>query len=873
MRRNRALVIFALIFAITVSVFWLGTVLADATIQINTGLTVTEGSSGNNITESELLTDDPLVVDATIFYTIDSTPTNGDLFLDGVTLTLGSVFTQTDIANNLLTYSHNDSETLTDSFDFTATTTDTEALSASSTFTFTIEPIFDQTPVVDDQIFSVDENSTIGTAVGTIITSDLDVGDAITYTIIAGNLDTAFAVGSGDGEITVDNSTPLDFETNESISFTVEVEDSGMLTDTAVITVDINNINEAPILSGGPFDILENSANTTSVGTVTNSDVDAGDTFTYTITASDPITPAFAIGSSTGEITVTDTTQLNFETTPTYTLTVEVIDSGLLTDTADIIINLLDDNDAPILSPAGPFEIAEDAPNSTQVGTPISATDEDISAGDVLTYTITGGNPGAPFGIGPSNGQITVINSTILDFDTPPASYNLAIQVTDSEGATDSEIVVVNLTDVNEPPIASNTTFMINENLPDGQPVGTVPATDPEDDSLEFIITAGNSGAPFAINAMSGAITVNDSSLLNFETTPTFTLTVTVDDGTNPVDTATITIDLNDLNESPTISNAVANIDENSSNGTAVVTVPSSDPDEGDSLTFEILTGNIGNAFAIDNDGNITVAASGQLDYENIQSYTLGILATDDGNLTNTANVTININNLFDEAPTVNGATFFASEGSDDGVALGTVSASDPEFGSGDELTFSIIGGNIGNVFAINSSTGQITVPDTSKLDADSMPIFNLTIQVTDLGGEIDTATVTINVSPLPITFLYLPLLLNNYPLIEPNNNCGEAYGIGTGIDYEFTADDTEDWYSVTLTSAGNLTAVLSSFEPAQGQLIVYGGTCNSLVLLQNNGDPTTTKIINLGNRPAGTYYIRVFSDPVTNTTYTLRVN
>ncbi|MCP4421614.1 MAG: cadherin repeat domain-containing protein, partial [Chloroflexi bacterium] len=673
----------------------------------------------------------------------------------------------------------------------------------------------------------------------------------------------------------VNDSTLLDFETTPTFTLTVEVEDSGMLTDTAEIIIDLSDVNEAPTISGGSFVITENVANGTPVGTVITTDVDANDTFTYTITVSNA--NAFAIGSNNGNISVSDSTLLDFETTPTYTLTVEVEDSGMLTDTAEIIIDLLDENDDPILSPAGPFDLPENSTNGTAVGSPITATDDDISAGDILTYTITAGDPGGIFGIGASNGQISVTNSILLDFDTPPSSYTLTVQVADTLGATDVEDVVINLTDINEPPVTSDKTFNINENS--SSPVGFVLATDPEDDPLNFAISGGNTNDAFALNFNSGQITVNDVNQLDFETTPAFTLTVTISDSINPAESASIFIKLGDRNEVPMVNGTSLNIDENSINGTAVGTVAASDPDVDDigSLTFGIISGDNGGAFTIanngSNNGSVTVANSNLLDYETTQTFTLGIIVTDTAGLDNTTSVTIDINNLFDEDPTVNNATFFVAQGSANGVVVGTVSATDPEFGSGDALIFSIIGGDSSNVFAINSSSGQITVPDTSKLDANTMPVFNLTVQALDQGGNPDTGTITINVSPLPITYLFLPLVLNDYPPIEPNNNCSQAYGISKGTDYEFTADDTEDWYAVTLNSSGNLTAILSSFEPAQGQLIIYGGSCSNLVFLQNNGSPTTIKTINLGNQPAGTYYIRVYSSPITNTTYNLRVN
>jgi hypothetical protein len=757
----------------SVIIFWLGNVFADATLTNNEGLTVSEGNS-DTITETLLLAEDIAAPGAILTYTIITAPVNGSLMRDGVTLMSSDTFTQTDINNSVISYTHDNSETSSDSFGFTVETSNTVQITA--TFPITVSPIFDETPNVADQTFDVDENSVTGTPVDTIIATDLDVADALTYTIIGGNFGSPFAVASTTGDITVDSVAPLDFETNQLLTFTVQVEDLGALIDTAVITVNLNDVNEAPTLADTTLpDLPEDSPATTLVGTVTATDPDAGEAFTYSITGGNP-GPSFVIGSSSGDIFVANTANLDFETTPTYTLTVEVTDSGLLVDTADIVINL---------------------------------------------------------------------------------------------------------TNVNEPPTLNDTTFSsTNENSPNGTAVGTLVGNDPDaNETLTYSITASDPTTAFAIGSSSGTITVSNSSLLDFETTPTFTLTVEVEDSGSLVDTAEIVINLQDTNELPTVNDNTFNLDENSVNTTPVGTVSGSDPDAADvsNLSFGILSGNTGGAFAIANDGSnngaITVANSNQLDFETNQSFTLGIIVTDTGGLNNTANVTININNLFDEAPTASDATFFVAEGSANGVVVGTVSATDPELASGDALTYAITGGNTGSVFAINSSNGQITVPDVSKLDSNSMPIFNLTVTVTDLGNNVDTAIITINVSPLPITYLYLPILLNKYPPIEPNNNCSQSYGIGMGVDYEFTADDTEDWYAITLSNSGNLTIVLSSFEPAQGQLIIYSGSCSGLTFLQSNGTATTTKTINLGTQPAGTYYIRVFSAPITNTTYNLRVN
>lgn len=753
------------------AVIWLGTILAAAEISINNGLTVPEAGS-DIISSTLLLANDPDVVGEILTYTLVTTPTNGSLILNGATtLTPTSQFYQSDIDSNLLAYTHNDSETLDDSFDFTVAASDTIT---NGTFLITITPIFDQIPTVNDQIFSVDENSPTSTAVGTIITADLDAGDSLTYTIIGGNFGTPFALGSSNGAITVSNSSPLDFETNSNLTFTVQVEDMGMLTDTAVITVNVNDMNEPPTISGGPFVITENAAINTYVGTVITSDVDANDTFTYTITASDP-SAAFAIGSS-GDITVNNSSLLNFESTPTFTLTVQIEDSGMNTDSADIVVNLSDVNEPPVVNPET-FTVNENSPNGTLVGSPVTVTDPEEM--DSHTYSIIGGNPNNVFTIGSASGQITVTNSTFLDFEAQGATphYSLTIQASDGS-LTGTAIININVNDINEIPTVNVATFTVEENSPNGTPVGIpVIATDPEG-PVTYEIISGNTSSAFAIHPTTGQITVANSIPLNFEVTPTFNLTVRVTDNGMPAPPAQ----------------------------------------------------------------------------------------------TNTATITINLTNK-NEMPTVNDATFFISEDSQNGAVVGTVSAFDPD--AGDSLTFSFTG--TGTAFAINPSTGQITVNDSTQLNADTMPTYNLTVQVLDEGNLPDTATITINVTALPTTYVFLPLILNNYPPVEPNNNCTQAFKINPNTNYLFTADDTEDWYAITLTSAKNITAILSSFEPAQGQLIMYGGTCtpsgNQLILLGNNGDPSTTKTLNIGTRPAGIYYIRVYSVPITNTSYTLRVN
>ncbi|GAA5497401.1 hypothetical protein Rhal01_03595 [Rubritalea halochordaticola] len=191
-------------------------------------------------------------------------------------------------------------------------------------------------PVIADQSFSIAENSTIGTVVGTIVAADPDQGQSLSYAITAGNTGGEFTVNSGTGEITT--TTALDYEKNSQYVLSVEVTDAGLLSDTASITVNVNDVNEAPVANDHSGSVSEDAVAGMTVVTVTSSDVDAGDSASYAITGGN-VGGSFSIDSATGEITTA--VALDYEITTAYLLTVSVTDGGGLTDYAlvDITVN------------------------------------------------------------------------------------------------------------------------------------------------------------------------------------------------------------------------------------------------------------------------------------------------------------------------------------------------------------------------------------------------------------------------------------------------------------------------------------------------------------------------------------------------------
>ncbi len=151
------------------------------------------------------------------------------------------------------------------SYNFRIRSTDAEGLFYEETFIVTVINR-NITPVIEDQSFNVDENSSTDTVVDTVAASDLDAEDTLSFSITDGNVLNGFAINSSTGIITVNFAATLDYETTSSFALTIQVEDdgTGTLSDTATISIDLNDVNEAPELSpAGP-----------SLGTITENDTD-----------------------------------------------------------------------------------------------------------------------------------------------------------------------------------------------------------------------------------------------------------------------------------------------------------------------------------------------------------------------------------------------------------------------------------------------------------------------------------------------------------------------------------------------------------------------------------------------------------------------
>ncbi len=90
----------------------------EQVVAVNTGATVSEGSTGNVISTAMLQTTDADNTPGQLVYTVTGLTSNGTLRLSGTLLNVNDTFTQADIDAGLVTYDHGGSETTSDAFNF-----------------------------------------------------------------------------------------------------------------------------------------------------------------------------------------------------------------------------------------------------------------------------------------------------------------------------------------------------------------------------------------------------------------------------------------------------------------------------------------------------------------------------------------------------------------------------------------------------------------------------------------------------------------------------------------------------------------------------------------------------------------------------------
>lgn len=179
----------------------------------------------------------------------------------------------------------------------------------------------------------IDEDATVGTVVGTLSATDAE-GQEITFSLSA---DPAGLFAIDGNSVVVDGA--LDFETAASHQIRVRATDVGGEWSETTLTINVGDVNEAPTaIALSDNAVIEGSAAGTVVGTLSATDPDSGETFTY------------AIAEDTGmfEIVGDELRVLDLGDALKPEVTVVATDSGGLTTERTFTVRVTDENGNPL---------------------------------------------------------------------------------------------------------------------------------------------------------------------------------------------------------------------------------------------------------------------------------------------------------------------------------------------------------------------------------------------------------------------------------------------------------------------------------------------------------------------------------------------
>ncbi len=337
-------------------------------------MTVLEGSTGNAITSSLLAEGDPDDHGTGLTYTLTRTTSNGTLFLNGSgALGLGASFSQSDLDAGNVTYSHNGSETTSDSFDFSlADGGEDGAVAVTGTFNILVTSVNDHSvSLISDVASDVNlslENSAVGSTVGlTAFATDDDAGDSITYTLDDDD-GGRFAIDGVTGIVTVAGA--IDRETDGAVrTITVRATSSDTSFTTATFTIAVADVNEFSVSPLVDTDGQTNSVNGYGdngavVGlTIQSSDADAtNNSIVYSL--DNDSGGIFAIDSTTGQVSLANASLLDNTAATVRSVTVRATSADGSSKTAVFVIAV---EQVPLAAPTNtPLPTPSDDDTNTQ---------------------------------------------------------------------------------------------------------------------------------------------------------------------------------------------------------------------------------------------------------------------------------------------------------------------------------------------------------------------------------------------------------------------------------------------------------------------------------------------------------------------------
>ncbi|HDF8081504.1 TPA: tandem-95 repeat protein [Vibrio parahaemolyticus] len=604
-----------------------------------------------------------------------------------------------------VTYTPNDNYVGKDTFTYIVTS---GGVSESTTVEVNVTPVNDA-PVAKDDIATTQEDTAVTIDV---LPNDTDVdGDKLSIESVSVPKEQG-TVEVVDGKLVF---TPAEnFNGDAEITYTVT---DGALTDQATVKVTVNAVNDTPVVESNIADqtLAEDFTPYTIDLNTAFSDVDNVDgELTFSVSGNSNIQVAIVNGIAT----ITPTADWNGSETLTFTAT---------DPSGESVSQPVNFTVAPVADiVADKATVVEDTP------TIIKVLGNDTFEGDGKVVSLDANN-------GPANGTVSVNPDGSVTY-TPNDNYvgkDTFTYVVTSGGVSESTAVEVNVTPVNDAPVAKDDIATTQE---DTAVTIDVLSNDTDVDGDKLSIQSAT------VPEAQGKVEIVDGKLVftpaeNFNGHAEITYTVT--DG-ELTDEAKVSVTVNPVNDAPTIKvDAVESINEDAvSTDTVVATLTVRDTDTPeDQLTVSLENNSNGYFVLVGNEVKLTQAGVDAVNNDELNLKDLTISASVSDGVNPTANDSDSlIVNRVNDAPTVENA--IADQELSEDFATYTIDLNDAFKDSDSALNFSVFGNS--NVL-VSIENGIATISPTADWNGSEI----LTFTATDPSGESVSQTVDFTVAPV----------------------------------------------------------------------------------------------------------------------------
>ncbi len=613
----------------------------------------------------------------------------------------------TVIVNNdgTVTYTPDDNYVGEDTFTYIVTS---GGVSESTTVEVNVTAVNDA-PVAKDDIATTQEDTAVTIDV---LPNDTDVdGDKLSIESVSVPKEQG-TVEVVDGKLVF---TPAEnFNGDAEITYTVT---DGALADQATVKVTVNAVNDTPVVESNIADqtLAEDFTPYTIDLNTAFSDVDNVDgELTFSVSGNSNIQVAIVNGIAT----ITPTADWNGSETLTFTATDPSGES--VSQTVNFTV-------APVVDiEADSTNVVEDTP------TIINVLGNDTFEGKDKVVSLDAEN-------GPKNGTVIVNNDGTVTY-TPNDNYvgkDTFTYIVTSGGVSESTTVEVNVTPVNDAPVAKDDIATTQEDT--AVTIDVLPNdTDADGDKLS-VESASVPKEQGTVEVVNGKLVFTPTENFNGDAEITYTVT----DG-QLTDEAKVTVTVNPVNDAPTIKvDAVESITEDAvSTDTVVATLTVRDTDTPeDQLTVSLENNSNGYFVLVGNEVKLTQAGVDAVNNDELNLKDLTISASVSDGVNPTANDSDSlIVNRVNDAPTVENA--IADQELSEDFATYTIDLNDAFKDSDSALNFSVSGNS--NVL-VSIENGIATISPTADWNGSE----TLTFTATDPSGESISQTVNFTVAPV----------------------------------------------------------------------------------------------------------------------------